>query len=466
MTSNAASGLKEPLMKRVLVDMSATLLHHGHIRLLQQAKEMGHVTVALTTDEEILKHKGYEPELTYEQRKEILLALRFVDEVVPCPWLLTEEFFQSTKAEVLVHSGPNANEVSSVISRERTPGISTTDLRERAVAAVVQKRNSDKCLLTPGPTNLHPGNLFDINPVFTRTDDEYQNIQKHVLERIRQLAGQDSIVAMQGSATTAIEVATSNFLRGNVLVVLSGYYSQRLFEMIERKKDALGLSSLEAISYEDLLKQTGSAKNSNKFDWVLAAYTETADAFLADMQVLKDRALSRQAKLMIDATGSINLEDEHELADVCMFSSCKGLGGLTGASFISFNKELLSNLNPCRKDFILDLQTYIEKKTTGPAHTLCSLYGLSDRFVEMRQRVRKSKERFMEVFAGNLISENNQPALCTRVRGKFIFPDWVVPYEPRNLAAGYQVVCHLFDQFPSNRNPGEVYDFFELSETR
>ena len=31
---------------------------------------------------------------------------------------------------------------------------------------------------------------------------------------------------------------------------------------------------------------------------------------------------------MIDATGSINLEDNHDLADVCIFSSCKGLGGL------------------------------------------------------------------------------------------------------------------------------------------
>ena len=34
-------------MTRVLVDMSLTLFHHGHVRLLRKAAELGHVTVAL-----------------------------------------------------------------------------------------------------------------------------------------------------------------------------------------------------------------------------------------------------------------------------------------------------------------------------------------------------------------------------------------------------------------------------------
>ena len=46
---------------RIMVDMSATLIHHGHIRILKKAKELGTVIVALTTDEEILKKKGYSP---------------------------------------------------------------------------------------------------------------------------------------------------------------------------------------------------------------------------------------------------------------------------------------------------------------------------------------------------------------------------------------------------------------------
>lgn len=46
------------MKKRIMVDMSATLIHHGHVRLLKQANEMGHVVVALTTDDEIQTKKG------------------------------------------------------------------------------------------------------------------------------------------------------------------------------------------------------------------------------------------------------------------------------------------------------------------------------------------------------------------------------------------------------------------------
>ena len=61
-----------------MVDMSCTLLHHGHIRLLKKAANLGKVIVALTTDDEILRKKGYTPELNFEQRKEILLAIKYV----------------------------------------------------------------------------------------------------------------------------------------------------------------------------------------------------------------------------------------------------------------------------------------------------------------------------------------------------------------------------------------------------
>ena len=42
-------------MKKILVDMSATIIHHGHIRLLKKASIRGKVIVALTKDNEIKK---------------------------------------------------------------------------------------------------------------------------------------------------------------------------------------------------------------------------------------------------------------------------------------------------------------------------------------------------------------------------------------------------------------------------
>ena len=68
-------------MKRILVDMSATLIHHGHIRLLQRASSLGQVIVALTMDEEVVKVKGYTPEIPFQGRREILEAIKYVDEV-------------------------------------------------------------------------------------------------------------------------------------------------------------------------------------------------------------------------------------------------------------------------------------------------------------------------------------------------------------------------------------------------
>jgi glycerol-3-phosphate cytidylyltransferase len=59
------------------------LPHHGHFRLLQRASEFGKVVVGLNTDEFIFEYKKSTPVMNFEERKEILLACRWVDEVVP-----------------------------------------------------------------------------------------------------------------------------------------------------------------------------------------------------------------------------------------------------------------------------------------------------------------------------------------------------------------------------------------------
>ena len=62
--------------------MSLTSLHHGHIRLHKRVSSLAHIIVALCTDEEIFKIKGFKPVLSSEQRKEIALALKYVGEVI------------------------------------------------------------------------------------------------------------------------------------------------------------------------------------------------------------------------------------------------------------------------------------------------------------------------------------------------------------------------------------------------
>jgi glycerol-3-phosphate cytidylyltransferase len=121
-------------MKRVMVDMSATLIHHGHVRLLKKASEHGRVIVALTTDDEIKTKKGYQPEISFEHRKEILEAIRYVDEVVPSPWLIEEAFLTQHKIDLLVHGDDNSNIIdeNKLLVFPRTSEVSSTLLRQRA----------------------------------------------------------------------------------------------------------------------------------------------------------------------------------------------------------------------------------------------------------------------------------------------------------------------------------------------
>lgn len=70
-------------MNTVWVNGAFDVLHIGHIRLLARAKTFGHVTVGIDSDARIKHMKGPErPYNTAEERKEMLMALKYVDEVV------------------------------------------------------------------------------------------------------------------------------------------------------------------------------------------------------------------------------------------------------------------------------------------------------------------------------------------------------------------------------------------------
>ena len=117
--------------KRVLVDMSLTAVHHGHVRLLRKAHQLGDVIVALTSDEEVFKSKGFYPMLSFEHRKEIALAFKYVQEVVKCKWLIDEKFMNLHNIDLLVHGEDNQNPVPSekLVIFKRMKGISSTQLR-------------------------------------------------------------------------------------------------------------------------------------------------------------------------------------------------------------------------------------------------------------------------------------------------------------------------------------------------
>jgi glycerol-3-phosphate cytidylyltransferase len=62
------------------------LFHSGHVNLLKRCKEIsgenGKVVVSLNTDDFIFKFKNKKPVCSQQERAEVLLACRYVDDVI------------------------------------------------------------------------------------------------------------------------------------------------------------------------------------------------------------------------------------------------------------------------------------------------------------------------------------------------------------------------------------------------
>lgn len=126
--------MKKKKIKRILVDMSCTLIHHGHIRLIKKAKKYGKVFIALCSDQEIKKKKKIIPELKYSHRKEIVSSIKGVSGVIKSKFNISNNFLKKNKFDLLIHGSDNQNTVDKKYTKvfKRTKNISSTMLRKRA----------------------------------------------------------------------------------------------------------------------------------------------------------------------------------------------------------------------------------------------------------------------------------------------------------------------------------------------
>ena len=71
-------------MKKVITYGTFDLLHAGHINLLRRAKELGdYLIVVVSTDEFNWNEKRKKCYFSYEERKKLVEAVRYVDLVIP-----------------------------------------------------------------------------------------------------------------------------------------------------------------------------------------------------------------------------------------------------------------------------------------------------------------------------------------------------------------------------------------------
>ena len=126
---------KNRKINRVLVDMSCTLIHHGHIRLIKKARKYGKVFIALTSDKEIKNKKKIFPELNYSNRKEIISSIKYVSGIIKSKFIITNDFLRKNRFDLLIHGSDNRSliEKEYIKTFKRTKNISSSILRKRAV---------------------------------------------------------------------------------------------------------------------------------------------------------------------------------------------------------------------------------------------------------------------------------------------------------------------------------------------
>lgn len=124
-------------MKKVITYGTFDLLHYGHINLLQRAKALGdYLIVALSTDEFNSIEKNKVTYFTYEERKRLLEAIRYVDLVIPEEnWEQKITDVQEYRVDTFVIGDDWTGkfdflkEYCEVVYLERTPEISTTKIK-------------------------------------------------------------------------------------------------------------------------------------------------------------------------------------------------------------------------------------------------------------------------------------------------------------------------------------------------
>lgn len=125
-------------MRRVITYGTFDLLHYGHIRLLQRAKALGDYLIVCVSSDAFNAGKGKKAYFSYEDRKAMLEAIRYVDLVIPeNDWAQKPEDIKNYNVDVFVMGDDWRGQfdeqlegLCEVTYLERTPEISTTKIKQ------------------------------------------------------------------------------------------------------------------------------------------------------------------------------------------------------------------------------------------------------------------------------------------------------------------------------------------------
>lgn len=396
--------------KRVMVDMSATIIHHGHTRLLKKAAEHGNVIVGLTSDEEILHKKGYNPELSFEHRKEVLESIKYVSEVVETPWLLDDAVLAKHNIDLLIHGDDNSNLIAKekLLIFPRTEGISSTKMREN-ILNIIAQTSQRNVLLNPGPaTTTHSVKMAQVVPDICPREHEFGDLMEWVSEELTTIVANTEeyvTILFGGSGTAVVEATLSSVVPHDrkVLIVNNGAYGKRMCQIAEAyDMDFIEFKSspIEPIDLEALEKTIKVEKN---LSHLAVIHNETTTGLLNNLDNLGAIAKQYDLALIVDAMSSyaaipINMKTQN--ISYLMASSNKNIQGMAGIGFIIANKNDMEKVKKIKpRNFYLNLyaqyQNFInthQMRFTPPVQTL---YALKQAIIEAKEEsIEQRYERY------------------------------------------------------------------------
>lgn len=128
---------------RVYVNVVGDLFHAGHVQFFQKAKAYGDILIVGIHSDEVTAGYKRQPILTLDERRMVIAACCYVDEViVDSPLIITREWIEQHNIDLVIHGDDfNTDKImefyGDIIAMgifktvPYTAGISTTDIIQR-----------------------------------------------------------------------------------------------------------------------------------------------------------------------------------------------------------------------------------------------------------------------------------------------------------------------------------------------
>lgn len=214
----------------------------------------------------------------------------------------------------------------------------------------------ERLLLGPGPSPVSARVMEAMTaPVLSHLDPEMMAILDDVRARLAWLFGAPEgalCLAVSGTGTSGMEAAVANVTAPGVraLVVVSGYFGDRLAQMLERygatvtRLDVEWGRACDPAAIADALA-------ARRTDIVAVVHAETSTGVVNPVDAIARLATGHGALTIVDAVtsiGALPVETARWGVDVCYGCTQKGLGAPSGLAPIMFSPRALERRVPSR----------------------------------------------------------------------------------------------------------------------